>query len=442
MKRALLALAIALGALGQTPLPSPFAGGAGGSGLAAYTAPFTGVATVTVTAATHLEGLKVAGFAYDNATPANLITQTAGFPTVAANGDVVFAWTGNKTGYVLISSLGTGPQGATGATGATGSTGSAGSTGSTGMTGATGATGATGPTGPTGPTGGGAGPGAYTLVTYSATPTFTITSTTSNAFEIDLTGNVTSSTLASSAAGETLYFKICQDGTGGRTFVWPSGFTAASIIVPIASSCTKQAFFWDGTNAVPTGPATADGVPLMFGSEAAAAGTPPAADVYCWFDSTDHGGLECKANNSANLFKMVLNGVDVNPTNGQLTMQITTCTLGNFISALSTRGVGSCNPAGRVIATGTSTMGTGAISSGACASVVTTTATGTAATDPITATFNADPTSTTGYIPSASGMLTIIGYPTTNNVNFKVCNNTGTSITPGGAVTLNWNVVR
>jgi hypothetical protein len=38
-------------------------------------------------------------------------------------------------------------------------------------------------------------------------------------------------------------------------------------------------------------------------------------------------------------------------------------------------------------------------------------------------------------------MLTIISYPTANNVNFKVCNNTSASVTPG-AITLNWRVVR
>jgi hypothetical protein len=55
--------------------------------------------------------------------------------------------------------------------------------------------------------------------------------------------------------------------------------------------------------------------------------------------------------------------------------------------------------------------------------------------------FNADPTSTTGYSPSSSGMLTIVKYPTSGNVNFKVCNNTANSVTPGAA-TLNWRVVR
>jgi hypothetical protein len=91
------------------------------------------------------------------------------------------------------------------------------------------------------------------------------------------------------------------------------------------------------------------------------------------------------------------------------------------------------------IASGTSALGTSAIASGACATVVTTTATGVLTTDSINWSFSADPTSTTGYLPSA--MLTIINYPTANNVNWKVCNLTASSITPG-AVTLNWQVTR
>ena len=90
---------------------------------------------------------------------------------------------------------------------------------------------------------------------------------------------------------------------------------------------------------------------------------------------------------------------------------------------------------------GTSALGTGAITSGTCATVVTTSATGTATTDVIDWGFNGDPTGVTGYAASASGMLTIIAYPSANNVNFKVCNNTAGSITPG-AITLNWKVAR
>jgi hypothetical protein len=93
------------------------------------------------------------------------------------------------------------------------------------------------------------------------------------------------------------------------------------------------------------------------------------------------------------------------------------------------------------VASGTSALGTSAIASGACATVVTTSATNVATTDVILAGFNGDPTAVTGYAPATAGMLTIISYPSANNVNFKVCNNTGSSVTPG-AITLNWRVVR
>jgi hypothetical protein len=93
------------------------------------------------------------------------------------------------------------------------------------------------------------------------------------------------------------------------------------------------------------------------------------------------------------------------------------------------------------IASGSQALGTGAISSGACASPISVGATGVLTTDTILANFNGDPTAVTGYIPSTSGMLTIIAYPSAGTVNFKVCNNTASSITPG-AITLNYRVVR
>lgn len=93
------------------------------------------------------------------------------------------------------------------------------------------------------------------------------------------------------------------------------------------------------------------------------------------------------------------------------------------------------------VASGTAALGTSAIASAACATVVTVTATGVATTDTVTASFNGDPTAVTGYIPSTSGMLTIFAYPTSGNINLKVCNNTSASVTPG-ALTLNWRVVR
>lgn len=97
---------------------------------------------------------------------------------------------------------------------------------------------------------------------------------------------------------------------------------------------------------------------------------------------------------------------------------------------------------GRVIASGTSALGTSAISSGAAATLITTSATGVATTDVITWGFNTDPNAVTGYdAKSTSGCLVITAYPTANNVNFLVSNPTAGSITPG-ALTLNWRVVR
>jgi len=104
---------------------------------------------------------------------------------------------------------------------------------------------------------------------------------------------------------------------------------------------------------------------------------------------------------------------------------------------------GPQGPAGgtKDIASGTAVMGTSAIGSLACATVVTVAATGVLTTDNIMADFNADPTSTTGYAVSALGQVTIYKYPTAGNVNFKICNGTAASITPGAA-TFNWSVVR
>jgi hypothetical protein len=142
----------------------------------------------------------------------------------------------------------------------------------------------------------------YTPVTYSATPVFTAASNTGNSWAITLTGNVTSSTLVSSAPGQLLIFKVCQDATGSRTFAWPTGFTAAATISPVASACTKQSFYWDGSNANPTGPATAESGPAVSPESAAPSGTPPSGFEFGWSDSM---GLFPRTKNSAGtIFQM------------------------------------------------------------------------------------------------------------------------------------------
>lgn len=88
------------------------------------------------------------------------------------------------------------------------------------------------------------------------------------------------------------------------------------------------------------------------------------------------------------------------------------------------------------VAAGTASMPTSAITSGSCASVVTVSATGVTTASVIQATPTADLSAVTGYTPAAS--VSIYVYPTTDNVNFKVCNPTASSITPSAA-TMNWS---
>jgi len=84
-------------------------------------------------------------------------------------------------------------------------------------------------------------------VSFSATPTFD--AKLGNTQKITLTGNVSSSTLSNATAGEQIDFLICQDGTGSRTFTWPSNLKGGMTIGATASKCNTQTFIFDGTNA-------------------------------------------------------------------------------------------------------------------------------------------------------------------------------------------------
>ena len=115
--------------------------------------------------------------------------------------------------------------------------------------------------------------------------------------------------------------------------------------------------------------------------------------------------------------------------------------LGTSVATALGVSIGTTGSVARYIASGSRALATAAISSATCATVVTATATGVLSTDAVSASFNGDPTAVTGYVPLTTGMLTIIVYPSADLVNFKVCNNTAASITPG-AITLNWMVSR
>ncbi len=101
----------------------------------------------------------------------------------------------------------------------------------------------------------------------------------------------------------------------------------------------------------------------------------------------------------------------------------------------------------QTIAYGTATIAASSISSGACTAATISTVGGTAAniatTDVITACFQGDPTSNTGFAPTTSGMLSVIPYTISGSpyIGIKTCNNTGASVTPT-ATTLNWRAIR
>ena len=64
--------------------------------------------------------------------------------------------------------------------------------------------------------------GTYDSMTWSATPTFAVNPY--YFFALTLTGNVTSSNVTGSVAGQVIGIYLCQDSTGGRSFVWPTSF--------------------------------------------------------------------------------------------------------------------------------------------------------------------------------------------------------------------------
>lgn len=81
-------------------------------------------------------------------------------------------------------------------------------------------------------------------VAYSATPVFN--AATGGAFKITLGGNVTSSTFANGTQGPSIVaFRIVQDGTGGRTFVWPANVRNGGTPNPGANSRSVQLFALD-----------------------------------------------------------------------------------------------------------------------------------------------------------------------------------------------------
>lgn len=100
--------------------------------------------------------------------------------------------------------------------------------------------------------------GSEVILVSTATPTFDCTLVNGPVeFYLLLTADVTSSQLLPNFAGQIVMFRIAQDATGGRAFVWPTNVKNPGIIGPDVNQVTSQAYFVasDG-NAYPLGPQT------------------------------------------------------------------------------------------------------------------------------------------------------------------------------------------
>ncbi len=85
-----------------------------------------------------------------------------------------------------------------------------------------------------------ASPWAVNTQSFSATPAYNLSLGTVQT--ITLTSNVTSSTFTNGTAGQIYTFIICQDGTGGRTYVFGAAWHAPMTIGSTLSLCSSQQF--------------------------------------------------------------------------------------------------------------------------------------------------------------------------------------------------------
>lgn len=158
--------------------------------------------------------------------------------------------------------------------------------------------------------------------TFTGTPTYSVTESTVQVFVMpNLTDNIGSQTLTTTDAtsGQMMQWIYVQDGTGNHTVSHPGTLHGACTVDPAPGAQTIITAVWDGSNALATGCDTNVDRLKFSGPEGSAPGTPASSTASCWADSTDHSGLECKANGSASVFKLVLSGVDINTVTGQVT---------------------------------------------------------------------------------------------------------------------------
>lgn len=205
---------------------------------------------------------------------------------------------------------------------------------------------------------GGAG-SVYTAVSYSATPTYSVSTSAIQVFSLTLTGNITSATLATSLAttGQYIVWRYCQDGTGGRTVVWPANVLNYGSIDTTAGACSKQAFVWDGTNAVAASGMVSDVATPGLITSAGTLGLPPAPDTIVGRESTDT--LENKDVDTANGNALKVAGVAMSSNQGDATKVMRAGTVTGTGSSLCTDASGNATTSGCSGGGGTGPTGTG-----------------------------------------------------------------------------------
>lgn len=228
-----------------------------------------------------------------------------------------------------------------------------------------------------------------------------------------------------------------------------SGMTAGQI--PVAATAntvtSSKALQGTDTNILTSGTVSGTSAPLC--TDASGGATTLSCPSPTGISGTTSGQVAIAGSSSTITSSKALQGTDSSiPTSGTISgtgSALCTDANGGITTASCTVVNGTTIPAsvtlGQIVASGTSALGTSAISSGVCATAVTGTATGALSTDNLTADFNADPSSLTGYGVATTGQLTIYKWITANTVNFAICNSTGSSITPSAA-TLQWRVIR
>jgi len=87
-----------------------------------------------------------------------------------------------------------------------------------------------------------------TIVPFSTTPTYAVGKNSFEAQKLTLTANVTSSTLTVASGNPLVELSLCQDGTGGRTNVWPINVIGAPQISADPNACTNVSGSYDGSN--------------------------------------------------------------------------------------------------------------------------------------------------------------------------------------------------